>query len=257
MWGRWRRGRDRSDAAGTVAVKRRPRSSDREEMALGKIPPMMADLADRWSVPKLTDGVRVVPSSRMTRALARAYPRLKTIRISTRVLELENDAFLREIVVHEAAHLACYLKHGARIRPHGREWQELVRQAGYEPRVCFDSGSVEGMPAPRQRPRVYQHRCPVCHWTHLARTTNRRWRCAICVRAGREGRLVVRKVGGEGTRFEARGDGEETCDQEPKARTPRTETQARIAVGCHNHAPVGARHEDRGLPYFHPTVHWW
>ncbi len=157
---------------------------------------MIADLADRWSVPKLKDGVRVVPSSRMTRALARAYPRLNTIRISTRVLEAAHAEFLREVVVHEAAHVAAYLKHGARIRPHGREWQALVRHAGYEPRVRFDSGRIEGLPAPRQRPRVYQHRCPVCHWTHLARTTNRRWRCAICVRAGREGRLVVSKVGG-------------------------------------------------------------
>lgn len=193
MWG----GRRRPEIAEPVPVKRRTRSSARVDRALEKVPAMMAGLADRWSIPTLMDGVRVVPSSRMTRTLARAYPRLKTIRISTRVLELENDEFLREIVAHEAAHLACYIKHGARIRPHGREWRELMRQAGYQPRVRFDSGSVEGLPAPQQRPRVYEHACPVCGWTQMARTTNRRWRCATCVRAGRDGGLEVRRVGGE------------------------------------------------------------
>lgn len=155
---------------------------------------LLIRLAMVWDAPGLVARVRVRASSRMTRTLARAFPATGEVRISTRVLEFAPEALLLEIVCHEAAHIAAFLIHGRRVRPHGREWRRLMQQAGYPPRVRLRTDALASFPQPARRPRVYRHHCPACGWTSLARTTNRRWRCAACVAVGRNGRLVVAKL---------------------------------------------------------------
>lgn len=51
------------------------------------------------------------------------------------VLLAENEqAFLAEVVPHEVAHLLAWTLHGRRVRPHGQEWQHIMRQVfGLEP----------------------------------------------------------------------------------------------------------------------------
>jgi predicted SprT family Zn-dependent metalloprotease len=159
---------------------------------------LIARLALVWGTPDLESRVHLRTSRRMTRTLARAFPSTGEVRISTRVLEFAPEDLLLEIVCHEAAHVACFLIHGRRVRPHGAEWRRLMRRAGYAPRVRLNTDAIPSFPQPSRRPRVYQHHCPACGWTGLARTTNRRWRCAACVTAGRSGRLVVGRVGPAG-----------------------------------------------------------
>jgi predicted SprT family Zn-dependent metalloprotease len=177
-----------ADPSGSRRTKRRPASPVGIPGSAG---PLLAHLSALWGIPDLRRRTRIVPSSRMTRALARAYPSTGTIRISTRVLESGSDDLIREVLCHEAAHLACRMRHGRRVRPHGREWRDLMRQTGYQPRVRFAYEATRLPPSPGRRPLVYEHRCPNCGWRQMARTTNRRWRCAACVRAGREGVLQV------------------------------------------------------------------
>lgn len=43
-----------------------------------------------------------------------------------------------ETVVHEVCHIVARHRHGRSIKPHGREWKNLMIQCGVEPRVCHD-----------------------------------------------------------------------------------------------------------------------
>ncbi|MFP4061806.1 MAG: SprT-like domain-containing protein [Halochromatium sp.] len=60
------------------------------------------------------------------------------IRYNLALLEREGVAFLEHTVPHEVAHVLAYWRHGARIRPHGPEWQRIMRQLGAEPTRCHD-----------------------------------------------------------------------------------------------------------------------
>jgi len=67
------------------------------------------------------------------------------------VLYAENRlAFLVEVVPHEMAHwLVHHLKDGPRVRPHGREWQTVMRELfGLAPRTThrFDTGRASSAP---------------------------------------------------------------------------------------------------------------
>ncbi|MGB5160980.1 MAG: SprT-like domain-containing protein, partial [Thermoanaerobaculia bacterium] len=130
-------------------------------------------------------------STRMTRSLGRCYPRRCLIRIAAR-LRNEPPANLDEVLCHEAAHLAAFRLYGPGAKPHGREWQDLVKKAGFPPsaRMRVDASSSL---APRRRNTVhYEHRCPVCQASRAARRPMRRWRCASCRDAGLEGLLEIR-----------------------------------------------------------------
>jgi predicted SprT family Zn-dependent metalloprotease len=144
-----------------------------------------------WGVPELPFRVRIMFSSRLQSSLGRCAPKAGLIRLNPGLLEGAPEA-LREVVCHEAAHVATWLLYGRRARAHGREWKDLMSLAGYEPRVRWAEAAVpEPVRARRGRPFVYVHTCPVCraHW--IAKRTSSSWRCATCRGAGREGRLMV------------------------------------------------------------------
>ena len=91
--------------------------------------------------------------------LGRAYYRTCSIRLHAQLLEPERAALLREVLAHEAAHLAADMLHGSRIRPHGREWRETFRAIGFTPRVTVplaETGIVMPERAPRRRRRRRQ-----------------------------------------------------------------------------------------------------
>ena len=151
--------------------------------------------AQVWSVPELGQAVRVEFSSRMRRSLGRCYAPDGLIRLNRRLLDGPEE-FLREVLCHEAAHVAVYLLHGNSRRPHGRDWAELMTLAGYEPRVRVPMellpASVLAGAAPK---RLYEHSCPVCGARRVARRAVRRWRCRACREAGLDGRLeIVRRA---------------------------------------------------------------
>lgn len=55
-------------------------------------------------------------------------------------LLLENPTpFVREVVPHEVCHLLAYVNFGYKIRPHGAEWQSLMRDLfNLEPKTTHD-----------------------------------------------------------------------------------------------------------------------
>jgi len=90
----------------------------------------------------------------------------------------------------------------ARIRPHGPEWRAFMESAGHPARVRIPEALMPpAVRAATAAGRCWEHRCPVCQATRMARTRVARWRCKRCVEAGRGGRLVIARVEGV-ARFE-------------------------------------------------------
>lgn len=147
-----------------------------------------------WTLPDLPESIRIEVSQRMRRALGRCDPRRGIIRLNPEVAGGSQDVLL-ETLCHEAAHIAAYRIHGRGIRPHGPEWAELMKLAGYAPHATLRGDQVPEAVRQRAQPtHLYRHRCRVCHATRLARRSVRRWRCRRCVESGLSGELDVARV---------------------------------------------------------------
>ena len=147
-----------------------------------------------WGVPDLATQVRLELSHRMRTSLGGFYARERLIRIADTLLEAPPH-LLHEVLCHEAAHAAVEVLHGPRARSHGREWKELMRRVGLEPRVHVPGAELGGASQKAARKRwVWRHRCPHCHAERLAGRPVRQWRCRPCLEAGGDGKLTVTRV---------------------------------------------------------------
>lgn len=131
-------------------------------------------------------------SSRMSRVCGRCYIKQRRISIAARLKQMPLS-ILEEVLCHECAHLAAFELFGETCRPHGPEWAQLVRSAGFRPRrrlvLNADTTSVPNM----KRPYVYVHLCPVCQSQRIAHRVVRAWRCASCRALGLDGRLEIHR----------------------------------------------------------------
>ena len=144
-----------------------------------------------WRVPDLRDCLRVEVSRRMRTSLGSYFPGEQLIRIADVLFEAPPH-LLREVVCHEAAHAAVQFLHGGSVRPHGREWRQLMQRADLDPRVRIPDQELGSAAQRAARKRyVWEHRCPVCLQRRLAGRPVRQWRCRVCVAAGLAGRLVI------------------------------------------------------------------
>jgi SprT protein len=66
--------------------------------------------------------------------------------------------FLEQTVPHEVAHYLAYVRFGPNIRPHGQEWQRIMRELGADPRRCHDF-DVTDLTTRRLRRHLYHCRC--------------------------------------------------------------------------------------------------
>jgi len=94
-----------------------------------------------------------------------------------------HDHFLLQTVAHEVAHLVAYQQFGGNIRPHGGEWQAIMRKVyGLEPKRCHQYKVAE---KPRQG---FIYRCDCAEEVifsarrHALVQTGRRYRCLRCNR---------------------------------------------------------------------------
>jgi len=150
--------------------------------------------SELWGLRKLSDELTFRTSSRFRRSLGSYCARRNEITLADWLVE--GPVALRdEVLCHEAAHAAVSLAFGRAPRPHGPEWRDFMTQAGFEPRVRVP---FKELPESRQKliaqSRSWEHRCPVCQATRLARTRVTRWRCSRCRSAGRSGELVIERV---------------------------------------------------------------
>jgi len=146
-----------------------------------------------WGVPALADTVSVCVNTRLRSSVARVVVVDRCIELGP--LFFSASVNQREVLCHELAHVAARLKHGRQMRPHGPEWRDLVRAAGFEPRARLPGVSLLRSGARRHRwARRYEHRCPVCQSAWYARKRMTAWRCPDCAAAGLRGRLHIRTV---------------------------------------------------------------
>lgn len=149
-----------------------------------------------WEVPDLGERVEIRFSSRFRTSLGRCAPASGEIRLAAFLLEGSRE-LLREVLCHEAAHLAVHERYRRPKRPHGPEWRALMERAGYPPRARLPAHLLPEAARARARSAVFwEHRCPVCQATRIARRPVRRWRCVTCHEAGRSGALEIRKLAG-------------------------------------------------------------
>lgn len=153
----------------------------------------LAHWLEHWGTPSLASRLRVEFSPRLTRAFGRCYQSERLIRLTPSLLDSQS-ALLDEILCHEAAHAAVYERWGSRARPHGVEWEGLMRKAGFEPRVRIPVVVRSTAAASSRRLPRYDHRCPVCKLSRSASRPRHDWRCRLCLGRGGEGRLVVRRI---------------------------------------------------------------
>ena len=152
-----------------------------------------------WRVPELRRIVRYEFSGRLRGSLGRCHQGKGSVRLNEALLNKENRHLLLETLCHEAAHVAVWRLYGPRTKPHGPEWKRLLALAGYSSRATIPAGEVNGLkPSSRRVGQLYEYRCPVCEMVHLARRKNSRWRCRVCVDAGRSGHLIITRSGGDG-----------------------------------------------------------
>lgn len=145
-----------------------------------------------WGLAGFEQYITVSFSGRLHRALGRCYARRRQITLAERLKRIK-PSILEEVLCHEVAHLAVFELFGEKCRPHGAEWAQLMRAAGFEPRrrlIVDDAGE----PASFIRPHyVYVHHCPVCQSERVARRPVRTWRCPSCSALGMDGGLEILK----------------------------------------------------------------
>jgi len=107
----------------------------------------------------------------------------RVIRYNPRLFSRYYRENLEGTVPHEAAHYAVDMLYGtARTRPHGREWQAVMRLLGADPRVTcdFDMSDI-----PQRRYRRFGYRC-ICRRHELTSIRHHRvlrgarYYCRVC-----------------------------------------------------------------------------
>jgi SprT protein len=78
------------------------------------------------------------------------------VRYNAALLIRHSSAFLAQTVPHEAAHVVVFHVHGPPRRPHGGEWQNVMRLFGAMPERCH-SFEVDGLQT--RRLRQYDYHC--------------------------------------------------------------------------------------------------
>ena len=189
-------------------------------MNQGRLPlsPQMWQKLDEWCAlwgcGDLAGRITVRTDQRLRTSLARASASKMEIHLHPEMAQVSPD-LLYVVLCHELAHLAAGERYGRDCPPHGPEWKRLVEAAGHDATTSLGvlKGKLrEGIQGPleestvsapmasasgargRGRTLLYDHTCPVCHYSRAARRPVKRWRCPECVEAGLAGDLQLYSV---------------------------------------------------------------
>jgi predicted SprT family Zn-dependent metalloprotease len=165
-----------------------------EAHANSKLQEALRRWSSAWALPDLSREISIRTSKRFRTSLGRYSALDSEIALAHWLLE-GPEQLLEEVLCHEAAHAAVHRRFGSGVRPHGAEWRELMRRAGFPARVRIPSDELPRDQHIRiKKAPTWEHRCPVCQVTRLARTRVTRWRCRACRDQGRSGELVIERL---------------------------------------------------------------
>ncbi len=109
---------------------------------------------------------------------------LLEIRYNLAMAQLQPEAFVDRTVPHEVAHAVTWLLHGRRARPHGPEWQAVMRHLGVaEPDRCHHYRLPE-QGVRRQRRWPCRCACGPCEVSTTRYNRMRRGTRYLCRRCG-------------------------------------------------------------------------
>lgn len=110
----------------------------------------------RMLVPEILFDLKGATAGQLiTRTITRSK-KVYQIRLNHRLMKDNMTFFLDQVLPHEIAHMVVDRVYGARVKPHGIEWQSVMRQCfRVDPARCH---SLEVEPA-RQHRRDYIYRC--------------------------------------------------------------------------------------------------
>lgn len=145
-----------------------------------------------WGISELAGYLDIQFSNRLRSSLGRTRVDMHRVRLNPLLIN-NDESLLDEVLCHELAHIAVYERFGTTVKPHGPEWADLVRMAGYEPRLRIEVFNVTS----RVSGKRFEHLCPVCQALRYAKRPMTRWRCKRCVTSGLEGKLLIRSIGKE------------------------------------------------------------
>lgn len=109
-----------------------------------------------------------------------AYLQQNEIRLNPTLLAENGDAFIRQVVPHELAHLLVFQQFG-RVQPHGKEWKMMMEQVLNVPANIyhtFDTQSVEGQTF-RYQCECQTHQLSIRRHNAILRQ-NRQYFCRKC-----------------------------------------------------------------------------
>ena len=107
--------------------------------------PLLATWATLWSCPGLDQRITISFSTRLRSSLGRCTPARNDLRIAAFLLDAP-ESLLKEVLCHEAAHIAVYELYGRSAKAHGTEWRELMQLAGFKPRVRIPDNELDSIP---------------------------------------------------------------------------------------------------------------
>ena len=142
-----------------------------------------------WGVEDLASDITINYSPRLHSSLGLTCVASKEIKLNS-LLKKSNIELFDEVLCHELAHIAVHEIYGPETQPHGREWSELMRNAGFEPNIRLRTGTK----FEKANPRSFEHICPICQKVRFARRRMANWRCKSCLDAGLGGKLLIREI---------------------------------------------------------------
>lgn len=179
----------------TPTRQRAANSSAQESVdtLLSRLRWIMSDLAQCWNANQITQGLEVIFDPALRSSLARcSYVRG---RIKLNMVIAQYPEIVREVAGHELAHLVVISRYGPDCRPHGTQWQELMRSAGLPARckIILPASATHPCVKLTRQAVVYEHRCPVCQSSWKAGRRITYWRCGNCLDLGLTGELVIER----------------------------------------------------------------
>jgi predicted SprT family Zn-dependent metalloprotease len=118
---------------------------------------------------------------RAVRRFGNCNYRRKTISLSAKLTQLNDEAIVRDTILHEIAHALAPRNAG-----HGEKWKTIARSIGCNAQRCYGDDVV----TPKQK---YIGKCPNCATT-IRRNRKKRLSCARCDRKYNPAHLFVWQV---------------------------------------------------------------
>lgn len=104
------------------------------------------------------------------------------LRFNAQLYRDNPDDFLRQTVAHEVAHLIAYAQFGARIQPHGAEWQLIMQGVYGLPPLRCHTYAIQRRRCTRYiyRCQCVEHEFPFSSRRHALVQRGQRYICRRC-----------------------------------------------------------------------------